>query len=85
MHKVVGSIEGHDVIYVPEKDILFCKNTALKRSILNDFFYGSIDRISIPEKNIILYKDSSHVSLGCLSLSHSEAKNILNQTKNGQN
>ena len=54
MSEIVGKIEGFDVHYVPEKDILFCKNTAIKRSILSDFFYGGVDRISIPQKNIVL-------------------------------
>ena len=67
-----------------EKDILFCKNTALKRSVLSDFFYGSVDRVSIPSKNIVLYKDNSVVSLGCLTLSYSDAEDILNKTKNGK-
>lgn len=85
MSQIVGNIEGFDVHYVPEKDILFCKNTAIKRSILYDFFYGGVDRISIPQKNIVLYKDNSVVSLGCLTLSYSDAENILNKTKNGKN
>ena len=85
MSEIVGKIEGFDVHYVPEKDILFCKNTALKRSVLSDFFYGSVDRVSIPSKNIVLYKDNSVVSLGCLTLSHSDAEDILNKTKNGKN
>lgn len=84
MSQVVGKIEGFDVHYVPEKDILFCKNTALKRSVLSEFFYGSVDRISIPSKNIVLYKDNSVVSLGCLTLSYSDAEDILNKTKNGK-
>jgi hypothetical protein len=62
----------------------FCKNTALKRSVLSDFFYGSVDRVSIPSKNIVLYKDNSVVSLGCLTLSYSDAEDILNKTKNGK-
>lgn len=28
MRQTVGNIQGYDVIYVPEKRILFCKNTA---------------------------------------------------------
>lgn len=27
MRQIVGNIQGYDVIYVPEKKILFCKNT----------------------------------------------------------
>jgi hypothetical protein len=85
MSQIVGKIEGFDVHYVPVKDILFCKNTALKRSILEDFLYGGVDRVSIPSKNIVLYKDNSVVSLGCLTLSYSDADDILNKTKNGKN
>lgn len=33
---VVGEIQGYDVIYIPEKDIVFCKNTAIKLSVLDD-------------------------------------------------
>lgn len=29
MRKVVGSIDGYDVIYVEGKNVIFCKNTAL--------------------------------------------------------
>lgn len=32
---VVGEIQGYDVIYIPEKDIVFCKNTAIRLSVLD--------------------------------------------------
>lgn len=32
---VIGEIQGYDVIYIPEKDIVFCKNTAIRLSVLD--------------------------------------------------
>lgn len=65
---VVGSIEDHDVIYVSEKDILFCKNTSVPynkmRGVLIDREY---DRCEIKNDLIATISDTGMVSLGCLT------------------
>lgn len=34
---IVGEVEGYPVIYIEEKDTIFCKNTAVKYSLLKDY------------------------------------------------
>ena len=40
MQYKVGLIEGHDVIYVPERNQIFCKNTAVN--------FSTIETIALP-------------------------------------
>lgn len=65
-HKV-GEIEGHDVIYVPERNQIFCKNTAVNYSLIERIVRGSTMRETIPEKNLTITKDMGSVTLGCLT------------------
>ena len=32
---IVGEVEGYPVIYIEEKDTIFCKNTAVKLSLIH--------------------------------------------------
>ena len=52
MQYKVGLIEGHDVIYVPERNQIFCKNTAVNFSTIEKIIRGSTMRETIPEKNL---------------------------------
>ena len=63
----VGEINGNDVIYIPEKDIIFCKNTAVKFPIIERIIRGRNDKGEIPEKNLTVIKDGGIVHLGCLT------------------
>lgn len=65
--EIVGTIQGHDVIYVPEKDTIFCKNTAVKYDVMNRIINSGLDRESVPEKNLVIHKDNGTIHLGCLT------------------
>lgn len=77
MRKVIGNIQGYDVIYVPEKQILFCKNTAVPYNLLREAVYGNLERYNIPQKNLVVRKDSSIIEFGCLRTTIEHAKEIL--------
>ena len=77
MRQTVGNIQGYDVIYIPEKDILFCKNTAVSSKLLREALYGNLDRYNIPEKNLVIMKKGSIIKLGCLTTTIENAKKIL--------
>lgn len=64
---VVGNIQGHDVVYVPERNQIFCKNTAVNYSLIERIVRGSTMRETIPEKDLTITKDMGVVTLGCLT------------------
>lgn len=67
MEHIVGSIGSYDVIYVQEKDTIFCKNTAVKFPIIEHIVTKSQnERNEIPEKNLSITKMNGTVQLGCL-------------------
>lgn len=63
----VGEIQGYDVIYVPERNQIFCKNTAVNYSLIERIVRGSTMRETIPEKDLTITKDMGIVTLGCLT------------------
>lgn len=67
MQHKVGTIEEHDVIYVPERDQIFCKNTAVNYPLIERIVRGSTMRETIPEKDLTITKDMGIVTLGCLT------------------
>lgn len=67
MKHVVGEINGHDVIYIPEKDVIFCKNTTLSFPLIERIIRGKQERTNIPEKNLTVILDNGVVNLGCLT------------------
>lgn len=75
--KKVGNIEGYDVVYCSEKDLLFCKNTTVKFPEVSRIILGDNEIGSIPEKNLIVTKNGNSVSLGCLTASLEECHNII--------
>ena len=77
MRQTVGNIQGHDVIYVPERRILFCKNTAVPYDLLKEAVYSDVDRYNIPQKNLVIRKSSEIIEFGCLTTTIENAKNIL--------
>lgn len=64
---VVGNIQGHDVVYVPERNQIFCKNTAVNYSLIERIVRGNTMRETIPEKDLTITKDMGVVTLGCLT------------------
>ena len=76
----VGEIQGYDVIYIPSKDVIFCKNTAIKFSIIEKIIRSNLERIEIPEKNLTIIKDNGIVHLGCLTTTMENCLNIRRRT-----
>ena len=72
----VGEIQGHDVIYIPSKDVIFCKNTAIKFSIIEKIIRSNLERCKISEKNLTIIKDNGIVHLGCLTTTMENCLNI---------
>ena len=64
---VVGQIQGYDVIYIPEKDYVFCKNTVLPLQIMLNVLKCKTDRIEVPDKNLTIKISYSKVDMGCLT------------------
>lgn len=77
MKRVIGNIQGYDVIYIPDKKILFCKNTAVPLDKLKEAIYGDYERYNIPQKNLVIRKDNSIIEFGCLRTTIEHAKEIL--------
>ena len=75
----VGEIQGYDVIYVPEKDVIFCKNTTLSFPLIERIVRGSMDRTSIPEKELVIIKNDNVVHLGCLTTTMENCLEIRKQ------
>jgi hypothetical protein len=67
MQVKVGEIQGNDVIYIPERNQIFCKNTSLNFSLIERIINSNTMRESIPEKNLVVTKDQGIVTLGCLT------------------
>lgn len=63
----VGEIQGHPVIYVPEKDVIFCKNTTVHYNQIKAAIYVStLDREDIEGGKLTVTKDRGLITLGCL-------------------
>ena len=77
----VGEIQGHDVIYIPSKDVIFCKNTAIKFSIIEKIIRSNLERCKIPEKNLTIIKDNGTVSLGCLTTTMANCLDIRKRVR----
>ena len=79
MQHKVGKISGYDVIYVPERNQIFCKNTAVNFSTIEKIIRGSTMRETIPEKDLTITKDMGIVTLGCLTTTMENCLNIRKQ------
>ncbi len=74
---VVGEIQGYDVLYIPERDCLFCKNTVLPVSIAKEALKSSLDRYEVPDKNLVILLSNFTIDLGCLSTTRENCRNII--------
>lgn len=72
----IGEIQGYDVLYIPEKDMVFCKNTAVKLSVLDRIVKDSKDIGEIPEKNLTIIKDNGTLTFGCLTTTYAAYKQM---------
>lgn len=76
----VGEIQGHDVLYIPEKDVIFCKNTILSFPLIERIIVkSSMDRTSIPEKELVIIKNNNTIHLGCLTTTMENCLEIRKQ------
>lgn len=83
MRHIVGDIQGYNVVYIPEKDIIFCKNTTIKREAILQAINSKLDRVSIEEKNLTICKDRNLIVLGCLNTTKQNINNIIRNIENG--
>jgi hypothetical protein len=67
MHVKVGEIQSYDVMYVPEKDMVFCKNTICRVSDLKKAIKSPLGREYIEEKDLSIVKDNGIIYFGCLT------------------
>ena len=79
-YKVV-EIQGQDVSYIPSKDVIFCKNTAVKFSVIEEIIRNNLERNEIPEKNLTIVKDNGTVSLGCLTTTMANCLDIRKRVR----
>lgn len=79
MSKVVGSIDGYDVIYVEGKNMIFCKNTILPFPLIKRIIRGGLCRETIEEKNLTITQDGFIVQLGCLTTTRENCEAIIKE------
>ena len=78
---VVGEIEGYDVLYIPERDIVFCKNTTIPYKVLKRIlFEDTVDRVEL-KKDLMFYSNKNNISLGCLTTTLENCKLINKNIK----
>ena len=88
MEKIeVGQIEEYPVLYIPEKDLLYCKKVVFPYKTLEEALINStLERIELKEDFIITKKDGL-VQLACQNTNISNIK-LINKTikkyKNGK-
>lgn len=74
--EIVGKIDGYDVIYVSEKDIIFCKNTTLPYAMMKAALIdGMIDRLDLKE-DLVMTIDGEIVRLACLTTTLENCRKI---------
>lgn len=72
----VGTIQSYDVMYVPEKDMVFCKNTICRVSDLKKAISSPLNREYIEEKDLSIVKDNGVIYFGCLTTSKQNVQEI---------
>lgn len=78
---IVGEIEHYDVIYVPEKDIIFCKNTTVPYKLMKAVLIDrEMDRVEI-KSDLVASINKEIVQLGCLSTTVENCESINKQIK----
>lgn len=77
----VGEIQGYDVLYLPERDCVFCKNTVLPLSKVIETLKSPYDRVEIPGKNMVVLLSDFQVEFGCLCTTRENIKSIHKQIK----
>lgn len=78
---VVGQIEEYDVLYVIEKDLIFCKNTAIPFEKIKSLIKSSIDRESL-KSDLVYTRRGSTITLGCLITDIGNCHQIIKTVNN---
>ena len=77
----VGEIQGHEVIYIPDRGLLFCKNTIVRYSDIENILKSSNQKEEIPEKNLEIIKDNDIIHFGCLTTTIENCKAIKKEIR----
>ncbi len=78
---IVGQIDVYPVYYIPEKDIIFCKNTSVKFNLLKRLYLSSMDKEYIEDKDLTIEKEEFFVKFGCLITDKSNCNLIIKNIK----
>jgi len=78
----VGKIEDWPVQYIPERRMLFCKNTAISLDKIELMLRSSLSRERDEAKNLTIVKLNNVVQFGCLTTTLDNVENIRKQIKN---
>lgn len=73
---VVGNIEGYDVVYVDDRDTLFCKNTTMPYQVMKRLVQSSIDRQPL-KADLVYHRDGFLITLGCLTTTMEHCNEII--------
>lgn len=77
----VGEIEGYIVLYLPERDSVFCKNTVLSLHLVERALREPSDRMHL-KAGLELIKAAEFLTFGCLTTTKTNARAILSKINN---
>lgn len=78
----VGKIQDWPVQYIPERRMLFCKNTAISLNKIELMLRSSLSRERDEAKNLTIVKLDNIVQFGCLTTTLDNVENIRKNIKN---
>lgn len=77
----VGKIEGWPVQYIPERQVLFCKNTAISLERIEKMLRSPLSRERDDQKNLTVIKLDNVIHFGCLTTTVDNIENIRKNIK----
>ncbi len=77
---IVGNMEGNDVYYIPEKDLVFCKNTIIPYSLAKEAFNSSLTRKQLKD-DLYYTTDGYNITFGCLKTTKPEFQQFIKHTE----
>jgi len=77
----VGKIEEWPVQYIPEKKMLFCKNTAISLDKIELMLRSPLSRERNEAKNLTVVKLNNIIQFGCLTTTLDNVENIRKNIK----
>ena len=63
----VGEIQGFPVYYIPDKRLLFCKNTIVPLDKMKEVLDSGLNRHRIERSKLTITKFDNIIELGCLT------------------